>query len=79
MDSLDNYKTLIEAHGNVCGICGEAEMDNPSLSIDHCHTTGKIRGLLCTRCNRGLGLFKDNSKNLLNAVKYLERYALNKS
>lgn len=44
-----------------------------NFEVDHCHLTGKIRGLLCDRCNRGLGYFKDNSKALLNASKYILR------
>jgi hypothetical protein len=41
------------------------------LAIDHCHKTGKIRGLLCKNCNQGLGQFKDNIDLLLSAAKYL--------
>jgi hypothetical protein len=42
------------------------------LSVDHCHNTGKIRGILCTKCNTGLGSFKDNIELLMNAIKYLK-------
>ena len=42
--------------------------------IDHCHKTGKIRGLLCDTCNRALGLFKDDIQMLKNSVAYLEKY-----
>jgi hypothetical protein len=52
-----------------CQIClGYAER----LHIDHCHSEGHVRGLLCGPCNRGLGLFKDNPEYLANAIKYLE-------
>ncbi len=40
--------------------------------VDHCHKTGKIRGLLCASCNGGLGLFKDNPQALANAILYLK-------
>jgi hypothetical protein len=42
------------------------------LSIDHCHNTGKVRGLLCDHCNKGLGLFKDNIDYLNKAIEYLK-------
>lgn len=42
------------------------------LVVDHCHSSGEVRGLLCHNCNRALGLFKDSRENLLNAVEYLE-------
>lgn len=57
----------------VCSICGKRETAKGlSLSIDHNHRTGKIRGLLCGKCNKGLGGFKDKPQLLLKAVKYLQ-------
>lgn len=50
-----------------CAICNTRDY----LVIDHCHATGKVRGLLCNKCNLGLGLFKDNVDSLQNAIKYL--------
>ena len=51
-----------------CAICKEVfEL----LAVDHCHETNKVRGLLCTNCNNGLGRFKDNIQFLNNAIKYL--------
>lgn len=73
--SLEDYEQMQRQHDNKCAICKESEKDNPSLSVDHCHTTGKVRGLLCTRCNRGLGLFKDSQFNLEQAIAYLQQYA----
>ena len=60
-----------------CYICGSKEEVGvygkvKELSVDHCHTTGKVRGLLCQSCNVGLGAFKDNVKSLQNAIKYLK-------
>ncbi len=64
-----NYKCKIcEKKGNIKGKNGESR----TLYIDHDHKTGKIRGLLCVHCNRGLGDFKDNIKTLKLAIKYLE-------
>ena len=53
-----------------CAICG-VEMEKKC--IDHCHETKKIRGVLCNKCNTGLGLFKDNVKVMQTAIQYLEQ------
>ena len=53
-----------------CAICRE----EVPLAVDHCHTTGSIRGLLCGNCNQGLGRFKDNIVSLNNAIKYLKEF-----
>ena len=58
---------------NCCAICGKSQNnENRRFAIDHCHKTGKIRGLLCYTCNNGLGSFKDNVIFLLNAINYLK-------
>lgn len=72
-----DYDEMFKAQGGVCKICKQPETTVrsgkiQSLSVDHNHTTGKIRGLLCNSCNRALGKFKDSKENLLNAIKYLE-------
>lgn len=64
-------RLLSSIHDEVCAICG-AEPSTRALAIDHCHDSGKIRGLLCTRCNIGLGYFKDSIENLTKAIEYLE-------
>lgn len=72
--TLDEYENLSKKQNHVCKICGgkETQYRNRVLSVDHNHTTGEIRGLLCSNCNRALGLFKDKIENLINAVKYLK-------
>lgn len=57
---------------SACQICG-GEFGKRGKNIDHCHSTGKVRGILCTQCNQGLGMFKDNQRLLLNAMVYLEK------
>lgn len=52
-----------------CMICGSTER----LCIDHCHKTSKVRGILCSRCNSGLGMFRDNIEYLAEAIKYLTK------
>lgn len=66
---------------NKCAICGEEETTVHGqskkvqpLSIDHDHKLGHIRGLLCNKCNNGLGLFKDNVELLSSAIEYLTNY-----
>lgn len=61
----------------VCAICGSTgfkmkEHHNSLLVIDHCHKSGNIRGMLCHNCNRGLGLFQDDTSLLYKAISYLE-------
>lgn len=67
----DYDRMVLEQQGN-CKICGIHQDDlKLNLHVDHCHTTGKIRGLLCENCNRGLGMFKDNQDLLQKAKEYL--------
>ena len=54
-----------------CGICKEEITEN-AAHVDHNHKSGKVRGLLCGNCNRGLGCFKDSAKRLQQAFAYLE-------
>lgn len=64
---------MLEQFGNTCGICGATESSGgkKQLHVDHDHTTGKIRGLLCNHCNLGIGHFKDDTELLQAAIKYL--------
>jgi hypothetical protein len=71
-DLVHIREELLVVQKNVCALCKKGESSGKQLSIDHCHTTGKIRGLLCSRCNLGLGLFKDNQEVLAAAIKYLQ-------
>lgn len=68
------YEKLLENQNGLCAICSQPEHSQryKTLSVDHCHTSDKIRGLLCSSCNRALGLFKDNVANLQNAINYLK-------
>jgi hypothetical protein len=71
--TLEQYNSVLIAQNNVCAICESIDTYR-ALSVDHNHDTGKVRGLLCGSCNRGLGLFKDNTERLLTAHKYLKKY-----
>ena len=72
---------LLASQNRECKICftkidfySGREVDNPTARavVDHCHTTGKVRGILCNRCNLGLGHFKDSKSALIRAIAYLE-------
>lgn len=70
--TLDQYNAMLEQQGGGCAICGAATNKNgKALFVDHCHDTGKVRGILCYRCNTGLGSFKDNAVLVAKAVSYL--------
>ena len=69
--SLADYEQMLADQNGVCKICGKPDPDF-ALSVDHCHKTGKVRGLLCGSCNFGLGKFYDSPNLLRRAAEYLE-------
>lgn len=76
--TLEDFHNILHKQNNVCAIC-MSQFDSPrNICVDHNHNTKEVRGILCNNCNRGIGLLKDNSINLLRAYKYL-KLAQNKS
>lgn len=78
--SLVDYMAKLDAQGGVCACCGRPETQQIKgetrwLCVDHCHASGAIRDLLCSNCNKGLGLFADKPVLLRKAAEYLERHA----
>ena len=77
--NIETYEAMLDEQNSLCKICGEEGflMDKAKhkvkLMVDHCHETGKVRGLLCHNCNRALGLLKDDTSRLTAAIAYLER------
>lgn len=69
----EEYEALLLKQGGVCAICKTAPSKR-RLSVDHSHSTGKYRGLLCGRCNSGLGYFLDNIAIIQAAIEYLRKY-----
>jgi len=70
--TVEKYDSMLKEQNNCCKICSTHESEfNKRLAVDHCHTTGKIRGLLCMACNILLGKAKDNINTLNNAIDYL--------
>ena len=69
----EEYIELFLSQNKQCKICGVAlDLTDKSTHLDHCHSTGKVRGFLCRDCNHGLGKFKDNPALMRNAAKYIE-------
>lgn len=68
--TVEQYNEMVITQHGVCWIC---YIKKP-LFIDHNHTSGRVRGLLCDECNKGLGHFRENKDHLLAAIHYLEKY-----
>jgi hypothetical protein len=73
----EEYDAILEAQGGCCAIC---ESDSPRkrgarrFAVDHCHTTGQVRGLLCIPCNTAIGGLRDDPGLLLRAIEYLRKH-----
>lgn len=72
--SLNEYEALLNSQNGSCSICKSPEtgLNTNHFAVDHDHESGRVRGLLCSGCNLGLGKFKDDPKLLRRAVEYLE-------
>jgi hypothetical protein len=68
---LEDYEALLEQQEGRCAICARFPLPDVPLNLDHDHATGKPRGLLCRRCNTGLGMFDDDTAALYAAIRYL--------
>jgi hypothetical protein len=76
--SLEEYDELLNSQEGVCAICGKPETRIQKgkvtpLAVDHDHKTGEIRGLLCSKCNLGIGCLNDDIKILEAAINYLRK------
>lgn len=72
--SQKRYLELLTNQGGKCAICGTSVMTKKHPPVDHCHKTGKVREILCYRCNTGLGQFLDSPELLLKAHQYLVKH-----
>jgi hypothetical protein len=68
--TTEEYEALVNKSQGACEVCGDTES---RLCIDHCHSTKKVRGMLCHNCNTALGLIKDNEDTLVRLIQYLEQ------
>jgi hypothetical protein len=75
----DEYRLLLKKQRGICAICGTEKTiyakREARLAVDHCHKTGKVRGLLCSRCNLALSFFDDSPAVLARARRYLLKHA----
>lgn len=74
--TLDDYRAMYSAQNGRCEICGDHKPDNgkDGLVVDHCHTIGTVRALLCTHCNKGIGQFREDVLRLTKAIEYLKLF-----
>ena len=78
--SYSAWQDMVAAQNNRCAVCDKEEFGcnaygRMSLAVDHDHTTGKVRALLCHRCNRALGLLGDDAVRVENLAKYRRRFS----
>jgi hypothetical protein len=69
-----DYERMLQEQNGGCYICGKKPTGKRALDIDHDHETGKVRGLLCSNHNRGIGLLDDDISLLARAIQYLARH-----
>lgn len=78
--TAEEYDRILALQGGACAVCGQDEPNAHGrtgrkfrLAVDHCHVTNEVRGLLCQRCNRAIGLLNDDIGLLEAAIGYLKR------
>lgn len=71
---VQEYEALLTSQDGKCACCGrEANTCGRKLFVDHCHDTGRVRGIICNRCNYGIGALGDNIDGVQRAIEYLKR------
>jgi len=78
--SQEEYWAMYKAQNGCCAICNQKETNKVKgtlkhLAVDHNHETGKVRALLCSNCNRAIGLLGDSAQRVMSAFKYLEKFS----
>src|SRR5690606_20515055 len=79
--TLEEYEAMIKDQNGRCAICNEIPKEIPRkngvswrFAVDHCHESGKVRALLCVRCNTALGHFRDNPQYMIAAAGYIQKH-----
>lgn len=73
--TFEGRDNIVKSQGNSCAICGNEFEDERYMHVDHCHSTGKVRGVLCSRCNQAIGLLQDDPVIIRAAKDYVVRHA----
>lgn len=76
--TIEEFDAMLTAQGGVCAICGTDEPGGKGgayFAVDHNHETGEVRGLLCNRCNRAIGMLDEDPNVLRSAIEYLNKYS----
>lgn len=68
------YDNMYEAQQGVCALCGHPQANGSRLRVDHCHMSGRVRQLLCNKCNSGMGMLRESPDLLRKAAEYIERH-----
>lgn len=74
--TLEQYDDMLDTQSYCCWTCGLPLLDflTKNICVDHCHATGKVRGILCGKCNKALGLVDESLETLREMINYLEYY-----
>lgn len=70
--SLEDFKAMLEDQERKCPCCSKYLSGGRNTHVDHCHSSGKVRSLLCQLCNQALGLVREDTTTLNNMIEYLE-------
>lgn len=74
--TVKDYDSMLKSQGGVCAICKRESRKR--LYVDHCHTTGKVRGILCVSCNFAIGLMDDDISIIEKSIQYLQKWTTKK-
>lgn len=75
--TIEDFSAMLDAQGGGCAICGSKQdpaEPKTRMVVDHCHRTGKVRGILCDLCNTAIGKFKDDTSLLMSAINYIQKH-----
>lgn len=72
--TLDDWNEMFNNQGGCCAICGKHQSTSKRFHVDHNHTTGQVRGLLCSQCNTALGLLYEDEQIIKRTLKYIRSF-----
>ena len=76
--SIDQFQKMLSNQNNCCALCSNEFKSDSDTSVDHNHTTGNVRQLLCKKCNFGIGMFNEDVSLLSKAINYINKWDVNK-